>query len=339
MKYHKLGNSGLTVSALCLGMMSYGTDRWQPWVLNKSEGRRFVSQALDHGINYFDTADFYSFGQSEEALHEAIQGLCAREDIVISTKAGLPMGKSPNARGSSRKHIMEAVDASLKRLGTDYIDLYMIHVWDGSTPIEETVAALDDLVRAGKILYYGASNYLTWQLASSHYTARHHGGRGFSCMQLQYNLLYREEEREMLPFCDLEGIGVTVFSPLARGWLVNGDGSGRQLTEREQTRTHQDAKTRALYGSAADHAVRDRLLVVAERLGQPPGRVAMAWLHSKPQVNSVLVGALEPTHLDEAVASLEINLSEEDCQFLEEAYVTGPVKTDALDAVQKQSRA
>lgn len=338
MKYRKLGNSGLSVSALCLGMMSYGNARWQPWVLDKGEGRRFVGQALDHGINYFDTADFYSLGESEEALRIATQGLCAREDIVISTKAGLPMNKSPNARGSSRKHLMEAVDASLSRLGTDYIDLYMIHVWDGTTPIEETVAALDDLVKAGKILYYGASNYLTWQLASSHYTARMNGGRGFQCMQLQYNLLYREEEREMLPFCQFEGIGVTVFSPLARGWLVNGDGAGRELTEREHIRTHQDAKTRALYGSEADHAVRGRLLALADRLGVPPGRVAMAWLHTKPQVSSVLVGALEPRHLDEAVASLDVTLSDEDCRYLEEAYVTGPVKTDALDAVQKQAR-
>lgn len=338
MKYRKLGNSGLSVSALCLGMMSYGSSRWQPWVLDKSEGRQFVKKALDNGINFFDTADFYSLGASEESLGEAMAQLCRREELVISTKVALPMNDTPNGRGASRKHIHESVNQSLRRLGTDYIDMYMMHVWDGMTPIEETVAALDDLVRAGKILYYGASNYMTWQLAHAQSTAKRQGGRGFTCMQLQYNLVYREEERDLIPYCGLEGMGVMVFSPLARGWLVNGDGKNNDLTERERTRTEQDAKAKLIYGSSADRLVRDRLLELSARLGIPPGRIGMAWLQTRPQVSTVLVGALEAHHLDEAVASLEVKLSAEDCRYLEESYVAGPIKSDGLNQVLAQAK-
>ena len=338
MKYRKLGNTGLSVSPLCLGMMSYGSSKWQPWVLGKDEGRKFVKQAVDNGINFFDTADFYSFGASEESLRESITGTFNRDELVISTKVGLPMNGSPNSRGSSRKHINEAINASLSRLGTDYIDMYIIHVWDGTTPVEETVAALEDLVRAGKILYYGASNYMTWQLAQSQQAAKAQRGRTFSCMQLQYNLLYREEERDMLPYCEAEGIGVMVFSPLARGWLVNGDGAGKSLTERESVRTFQDAKTKAIYGSKADHTVRQRLLEVAERNDVPPGRIAMAWLLAKDQISSVVVGALESKHLSEAISAVDLNLSTEDCRYLEEAYVPVPIKTDGLSEVEKQSK-
>ncbi|CAN5757998.1 aldo/keto reductase [soil metagenome] len=335
MKYRKLGKSGLSVSALCLGMMSYGKSSWQPWVLDKSEGRNFVKQALDAGINFFDTADFYSIGASEESLGEAMSGLCRREELVISTKVGLPMDKTPNGRGSSRKHIRESVHASLKRLGTDYIDLYMLHVWDGATPIEESVDTLEDLTREGKILYSGASNFMAWQLAHAQYKSIARGGRGFTAMQLQYNLVYREEERDLLPFCNLEGMGVMVFSPLARGWLVNGDTAAGSLTERERIRTQQDAKAKFLYGSSADHVVRDRLLQLADRRGLPPGRIGLAWLHSRPQVSSVIVGALEPKHLDEAIASLEVTLSADELKYLEEAYVAGPVKSDGLEQVLK----
>ncbi len=319
-------------------MMSYGSSKWQPWVLERSEGQKFVKQALDHGINFFDTADFYSFGASEEVLGQSIGTTCRREELVISTKVGLPMDQSPNGRGSSRKHIQESVNASLKRLGTDYIDMYMLHVWDGMTPIEESVEALNDLVRAGKILYYGASNFMTWQLAQAQFAARLRGTRGFTTMQVQYNLLYREEERDMLPFCDVEGIGIMVFSPLARGWLVNGDGSGEKLTERELTRARQDAKARLLYGSRADHSVRNRLLELAAARGIPPGRMALAWLHSRPQVSTVIVGALEANHLDEAVASLDVTLSAEEIAELEKLYSAGPIKSDGLAQVMKTAK-
>jgi aryl-alcohol dehydrogenase-like predicted oxidoreductase len=335
MNYRKLGRSGLAVSPLCLGMMSYGSREWQPWVLDKSEARAFVRQALDAGINFFDTADFYSAGQSEVALGEAIRGLVGRDELVLSSKCGLPMGADANARGGSRKHVHASIDASLKRLGVDHLDLYLMHVWDGATPVEETVEALHDLVRAGKILHFGASNYMTWQLAVAQRAALSQGRRGFTTMQLQINLAYREEERDMLPFCEHEGIGVMVFSPLARGWLVNGDGEAVTLTERERIRVERDAKARFLYGSSADHAVRARLLEVAERLGLPPGRVALAWVLSRPQVSSVLVGALEPRHLEEALAALEVQLSPDDCALLESAYRPGPIKSDALDTVLK----
>lgn len=335
MKYGKLGRSGLSVSALCLGMMSYGKPSWQPWVLDKGEGRAFVKQALDHGINFFDTADFYSFGASEESLGQAMEGMCRREELVISTKCGLPMDKTPNGRGYSRKHIRESLHASLERLGTDYVDVYMMHVWDGATPVEEMVDTLEDLVREGKVLYTGASNFMTWQIARAQQASRLRGGRGFTTMQLQYNLVYREEERDMLPWCEAEGLGVMVFSPLARGWLVNGDTAAGHLTERERVRTQQDAKAKFLYGSPADHAVRDRVLQIAEQRGVPPGRIGLAWLHAKPAVSTVLVGALEPRHLDEAVASLEVQLSAEEVAYLEGAYVAGPVKSDGLEQVLK----
>ncbi|ABE36878.1 aldo/keto reductase family protein [Paraburkholderia xenovorans LB400] len=339
MQYKQLGKSGLRVSGLCLGMMSYGSSKWAPWVLDKSAGAAFVMQALEHGINFFDTADFYSYGASEEVLGEAINSVGRRHETVISTKVGLPMDQSTNGRGLSRKHIHESVNASLRRLKTDYIDLYTLHVPDSATPIEETVDALNDLVGAGKILYYGASNYMTWQLAHAHYTALSRSGRGFTSMQLQYNLLYREEERDMLPFCDLEGLGVMVYSPLARGWLVSGDGSASELTDREKTRATQDAKTKTLYGSNPDHAVRNRLLEIAGARGLPPGRIALAWLHSRPGVSSVIVGALETSHLDEAVASLEVRLTNEEIALLEEAYTPVSIKSDGLAAVLKQQKA
>lgn len=341
MRYKQLGKSGLRVSALCLGMMSYGSSKWAQWVLDKAEGEAFVMQALEHGINFFDTADFYSYGASEEVLGQAINGVHRRHEVVISTKVGLPMDGSANGRGLSRKHLHESVNASLRRLGTDYIDLYKLHTPDPSTPIEETVRALDDLVQAGKILYYGASNYMTWQLAQAHHTALMGSGRGFSSMQLQYNLLYREEERDMLPFCDVAGLGVMVYSPLARGWLVNGDGTdtARELTEREKIRATQDAKTKELYGSPSDHAVRNCLLELAKARGLPPGRIALAWLHSRPGVSSVIVGALEANHLDEAVASLDVSLSAEEIALLEKFYTPVGVKSDGLAAVLKQQTA
>jgi aryl-alcohol dehydrogenase-like predicted oxidoreductase len=319
-------------------MMSYGSPTWQPWVLPKSAAREFVKLALDHGLNFFDTSDFYSYGASEEALGEATHDLVRREQLVISTKVGMPMSDLPNEQGSSRKRIREAIDSSLRRLKTDYVDLYLLHKPDPETPIEETIDALDDLVRAGKILYYGASNFRTYQLAQAQQYALTKGGRGLAATQLQYNLVYREEERENLPYCSANGLGVMVYSPLARGWLVGGDAAPEQLTARERTRVQQDAKGQALYGKGGDADVRARLHETAARLGLPPGRVAMAWALARPEVSSVLVGALEPKHLTEAVAALDVKLSPEDMMHLESAYRPGPLRTAGYKEVMAQQK-
>ncbi|MFM0234090.1 aldo/keto reductase [Paraburkholderia sediminicola] len=338
MEYRNLGATGLKVSPLCLGMMSYGSPSWQPWVLEKAAAREFVKMALDNGINFFDTSDFYSYGASEEALGEATHGLVRREDLVISTKVGMPMSGKPNEQGSSRKRIREAIDASLRRLKVDYVDLYLLHKWDTDTPIEESVDALDDLVRAGKILYYGVSNFRTYQLAKAQQRAMTTSRRGLAAMQLQYNLVYREEERENLPYCGENGIGVMVYSPLARGWLIGGDAKMASLTERERTRAQQDVKGQALYGQGADWEVRTRLLEVAGNLGLPPGRVAMAWLLARPQVATILVGALEPHHLTEAVAALDVRLSETDMTYLEEPYRPGALRTAGYKEIMAQQK-
>ena len=332
----KLGDSGLNVSPLCLGMMSYGSPKWQPWVLEKAAARSFVGQALDSGINFFDTSDFYSYGASEEALGEAIRGFVPRDELVISTKVGMPMGAAPTVQGNSRKRIRDGVDASLKRLGVEYIDLYLLHKWDDGTPIEESIEALDDLVRAGKILYRGVSNFRTYQLAAAQACASREGRRGLSAMQLQYNLVYREEERENLPYCRDNGVGVMVYSPLARGWLVGGDMDPAELTDRERNRVEQDVKGQALYGKGGDAAVRQRLHELARRLGLPPGRVAMAWLLTRPGVSTILVGALEPRHLTEAVAAVDVKLSDEDMAYLEEPYLPGTLRTAGYKEVMAQ---
>ena len=338
MQYRNLGHTGLRVSPLCLGMMSYGNPSWQPWVLEKSAARAFVRQALDCGINFFDTSDFYSYGASEEALGEATRGLVRREQLVISTKVGMPMSQLPNEQGNSRKRIREGIDASLRRLQTDYVDLYLLHKWDPSTPIEESIDALDDLVRAGKILYYGVSNFRSHQLAEAQERSRARSGGGLAALQLQYNLVYREEERDNLPYCASNGIGVMVYSPLARGWLVGGDEHPDQLTERERVRVQQDVKGQALYGRGGDLAVRSRLKELARRLELPPGRVAMAWLLSRPAISSILVGALEAHHIEEASAALDVRLSGEDMSSLEELYQPGTLRTEGYQQVMAQQR-
>jgi aryl-alcohol dehydrogenase-like predicted oxidoreductase len=336
--YKRLGSTGMRVSPLCLGMMSYGNPSWQPWVLDKGAAREFVKLALDHGINCFDTSDFYSYGASEEALGEATHGVVRREQLVISTKVGMPMSGLPNEQGSSRKRIREAIDASLRRLKTDYVDIYLLHRWDPETPIEESIDALDDLVSAGKILYYGASNFRTYQLAQAQQRALARGGRGLAATQLQYNLVYREEERENLPFCRTNGLGVMVYSPLARGWLIGGDQACEELTARERARIQKDVKGQALYGQGGDAAVRTRLHETAARLGLPPARVALAWVLARPEVSTVLVGALEAHHLNEAVLALDVKLSPEDLAYLEEAYVPGPLRTAGFKEVMAQQR-
>jgi 1-deoxyxylulose-5-phosphate synthase len=244
----------------------------------------------------------------------------------------------PNEQGNSRKRIRDAIDASLRRLKTDYVDLYLLHKPDPETPIEETIEALEDLVRAGKILYYGTSNFRTSQLAQAQQCAQVRGGRGLAATQLQYNLVYREEERESLPFCSANGLGVMVYSPLARGWLVGGDEKPDELTPRERARVQQDVKGKALYGKGGDVEVRARLHETAARLGLPPGRLAIAWVLARPEVTTVLVGALEPNHLTEAVAALDIKLAAEDIAYLEEAYRPGPLRTAGYKEVMAQQK-
>lgn len=333
MKYVRLGGTGLEVSKVCLGMMSYGDPGWQPWVLPGDEAEGFVRQALDKGVNFFDSADFYSLGKSEEALGRAIANLTDRRNLVIATKVGLPLSPGPNRGGNARKHLHQAVDASLKRLGTDYIDLYQLHKADPLTPIEETLDALTDIVRAGKALYVGVTNFSTWQLAEAACAAALRGSVRLASMQIQYNLAFREEERDMIPFCGTQGIGLTVYSPLARGWLAGNRRAGGGMTAREQVRAARDAKAHSTYGSDGDAAVLERLIEVSDGLGVAPSRVALAWLHSKPAIDSVLCGALEPSHIDEAVAALDLDLGEPDIARLEQAYQPQAPKDDGFNLV------
>jgi len=321
MQYAKLGAAGIKVSRVCLGTMTYGSSCWRPWVLDEEASRPLIKQAIDAGINFFDTADMYSLGASEEVLGRALKDFGpGREQLVIATKVFYPMGDSPNDRGLSRKHIMAAIDASLRRLGTDYVDLYQIHRFDPQTPIEETLEALHDVVRAGKARYLGASSMAAWQFAKLLFTGEANGWTPFVTMQNHYNLMYREEEREMIPLCLDEGIGVVPWSPLARGLLA---GKGRPKTVRAET----DAYGQQLYGeqiSEADARVIDRLEALAGEAGVPPAQMALAWLLQKPGVVGPIIGASKPTHLAEAVAALEVRLPIETVAKLEELYISHP---------------
>ena len=318
MDYVNLGRTGLKVSRICLGAMTYGSSKWREWVLDEEASRPLIKQALDAGINFFDTADMYSLGASEEALGRALKDFGpAREKIVIATKVFYPMGEDPNQRGLSRKHILHAIDDSLRRLGTDYVDLYYIHRFDPETPVEETVEALHDVVRAGKARYLGASSMPAWRFMKMLSTAKANGWTRFVAMQNHYNLIYREEEREMIPLCLEEGIGVLPWSPLARGLLA---GKRRPETVRGKT----DIYRKQIYGEevdAADARVIERLETVAAEQGLPPAQVALAWLLQKPGVTSPVVGASKPTHLAEALAALQVRLTEETVTALEESYV------------------
>jgi len=321
-EYTRLGSSGLKVSRLCLGTMTYGTPAWRPWVLSEEASRPFFRQAIEAGINFFDTADMYSDGVSEEVVGRALKDLARREDLVVATKVFNPMGPGPNARGLSRKHILEAVDASLRRLQMDYIDLYQTHRFDPETPIEETLSALDGLVRAGKVRYLGASSTDAWRFAKALYTADRRGWTRFVSMQNHYNLVYREEEREMLPLCRAEGIGVIPWSPLARGLLA---GTRRPGLQGETSRAKTDEFARRLYEDS-DFEVVDRVVEVAGRRGIPPAQVALAWLLSRPGVTAPIVGASKPAHLADAVAALSVDLADEEVRRLEEPYRPHEVK-------------
>jgi aryl-alcohol dehydrogenase (NADP+) len=322
MQYVNLGSTGLKVSRLCLGTMTYGSSKWRPWVLDEEASRLLIRQALNAGINFFDTADMYSLGASEEVLGRALKDFApSRDRVVIATKVFYPVGDDPNQRGLSRKHIMHAIDDSLRRLGTDYVDLYQIHRFDAETPIEETIEALHDVVRSGKALYLGASSMPAWQFAKMLYTADANGWTRFVTMQNHYNLIYREEEREMIPLCLDEGIGVLPWSPLARGLLA-----GKRRTETVRAAT--DTYGKQLYGeqiSEADARVVERLESVAMQLGLAPAQLALAWLMQKPGVVAPIIGVSKPGQLDDALAALEARLAPEAITMLEEPYVPHPV--------------
>jgi aryl-alcohol dehydrogenase-like predicted oxidoreductase len=321
MEYIRFGNTGMSVSRLCLGTMTYGkpTERW-PWALNEEQSRPFIKSALELGFNFFDTADVYTAGASEEVVGRALNDFARRDDIVLATKVFNAMGPGPNDKGLSRKHIISAIDASLKRLGTDYVDLYQIHRWDYNTPIEETMEALHDVVKAGKARYIGASSMFSWQFAKAQYTADQHGWTRFVSMQPHYNLLYREEEREMLPFCEDQKIAVIPWSPLARGLLTGKRTKERNETERSKT----DAFGKTLYNDS-DFDIVDRVTEIAEQRGIPNAQVALAWMLTKPVITSPIIGASKPGHLEDAVAALSVKLSAEEINKLEELYQPHPV--------------
>jgi aryl-alcohol dehydrogenase-like predicted oxidoreductase len=320
-EYIRLGSTGLKVSRICLGCMSYGqTGEGGQWALNEEQSRPYIQRALELGINFFDTADVYSNGMSEEVVGRALRDFASRDELVIATMVRFEMGPGPNDRGLSRKHIMSAIDASLKRMGTDYVDLYQIHRWDYETPIEETLESLNDVVRAGKARYIGASAMYAWQFAKALYTADLHGWTRFVSMQPHYNLVYREEEREMLPLCHDQQIAVIPFSPLARGWLAR-----KPSKEDETLRARNDALIKARYGRQENIAIVQRVSDVAEKRGLPMAQVALAWMLSKPVITAPIIGATKPHHLEDASAALSIQLTPDEIKQMEEAYQPHPV--------------
>jgi len=322
MDYVRLGTTGLKVSKLCLGCMSYGTPKWRPWVLDEEASRPFVKAALEGGINFFDTADVYSQGESEKVVGQALKDFAKRHEVVIATKVNGPMGKDANNRGLSRKHIMDGIDRSLKRLQTDYVDLYQIHRFDPETPIEETLEALNDVVRAGKARYIGASSMFAWQFAKMLATSEKHGWTRFVSMQPQYNLVYREEEREMLPLCKDQGIGVIPWSPLARGFLAGGRSKpGEGNTERARS----DEFAPRLYYREPDFAVVEAVEAVAKARGVSNMQVALAWVRRNPAITAPIIGATKTHHLKDAFDALAITLTDDEVAALEKPYKPKPV--------------
>ena len=328
MEYVNFGRTGLKVSRICLGCMTYGSPATgkllpgrQPWALSEADSRPFLRQALDLGMNFFDTANVYSGGESEAVVGRFLKANARRESVVIATKVQSMMREEPNGMGLSRKEILFELDQSLRRLETDYVDLYQIHRWDYETPIEETLKALHDVVKAGKVRYIGASSMYAWQFAQALYLADLHGWTRFVSMQNHYNLLYREEEREMIGLCRAEGIAVIPWSPLARGRLT------RPWKTETTMRSESDVFGNGMYSKTeeADHAVVDRLGEIAEKRGIPRAQVALAWLLAKPAVTAPIVGATKPHHLQDAVAALSVHLTPEEIKALEEPYVPHPV--------------
>ena len=321
MKYVNLGSTGLRVSRVCLGMMGFGNDSERPWVLDEDAAEPIVKAAADGGVIFFDTADIYSRGASEVATGRLLGKMFRRDDVVVATKVFSPMGPGENSGGLSRKHIMSGIDASLERLDMDYVDLYQIHRWDYRTPIEETMEALHDVVRAGKARYIGASSMFAWQFAKAQHAADVHGWTRFVSMQNHYNLVYREEEREMVPQCIDQGVGVIPWSPLARGLLA---GTRTRDGERRTVRSNTDAFGDSLY-SERDFDVVDRAGEVAASRGVPTAQVALAWLLHRPGVTAPIVGATKPGHLEDALAAEALTLSDDEMRRLEEPYLPHPV--------------
>ncbi len=323
MEYLRLGDTGLKVSRLCLGCMSYGSSSWREWILDEPAARPFFERAIESGINFFDTADVYSHGRSEEVLGRALRDLGVdRERVVIATKVQMPTGDDPNQRGLSKKHIRHAIDASLRRLGVEYVDLYQIHRFDPSTPLEETLAALNDVVRAGKALYVGASSMFAWQFARFLSLAELKGYTRFAAMQNHYNLVYREEEREMIPLCRAEGIAVLPWSPLARGFLAGNrtrDLDGDTIRSRTDDRAHQ------LYYQDSDFTVVERLGTIAQQRGASNAQIALAWLLKQPGVTAPIIGATQLHHLEQLISALDITLDDEELSALSGPYRPHPV--------------
>ena len=322
MQYVNLGRTGLRVSRVCLGMMSFGNDSDRPWVLDEDAAEPIVRAAVEGGITFFDTADVYSGGASEVATGRLLPKYLTRDELVVATKVRMPVSPGENGGGLSRKHILSGIDASLTRLGMDYVDLYQIHRWDDRTPIEETMEALHDVVRTGKARYIGASSMFAWQFAKAQHVADAHGWTRFVSMQPHYNLIYREEEREMIPLCLDQGVGVIPWSPLARGVLA---GNRTRSGDKKTTRSGTDPFTDYLYNEPTDFDVVERVAEIAAGLGVAPAQVALAWLLRRPGVTAPIVGATKLAHLTDALAAEKLELTDEDMARLEEPYVPHPV--------------
>ena len=322
MEYIRLGQTGLKVSRLCMGMMTYGDPKWRPWVLPAADARPFVIRALELGINFFDTADMYSLGASEQVTGQLLRELARRDEVVIATKVFSPMGPGPNERGLSRAHILDSIDASLKRLGLDYVDLYQIHRYDPDTPIEETLQTLHEVVQAGKARYIGASSMYAWQFARMLHVSQAHGWARFVSMQNHYNLVYREEEREMLPLCRAEGVGIIPWSPLARGFLA---GNRKRGSKSASLREQHDGYGHSLYYADSDYDVAERVVEVATAKGVLPIQVALAWVANRPGVTAPIISATKIEQLDQLIAGLDVKLTADEQNAVEEVYTPHPV--------------
>lgn len=320
MRYARFGGTGLTVSEYCLGTMGFGSSLWKPWVLDEREARPLLKRAIDAGITFYDMADWYSLGDNEKVVCKALLDLVPRHRLVLATKTFYAMSDDPNDRGLSRKHILRSVDASLQRMRTDYIDLLIIHAFDNATPIEETMSALNDLVRSGKVLYLGASTMFAWQFAEMNHAADRNGWTRFVNMQCQYNLLYREEEREMIPYCRSNGIAVTAFSPLARGWLTGTAGP----------RSSGDPYYRAFYGDAVDERILLEVRRIAMKRKVSPSEVALAWVRKNPDICCPVIGITQPLHLEQALHALDLVLDPDELAALDAVYHPRDVISDQV---------
>ena len=323
MQYVNLGKTGLKVSRLCLGMMSYGSKSWREWILDEEQAKPFIKRALDAGINFFDTADVYSLGESEKVTGNLLRHFgVKRENVVVATKVNGQMSDDINDKGLSRKHILDSIDRSLMRLQMDYVDLYQIHRWDYETPIEETMEALNDVVRAGKARYIGASSMYAWQFSKAQHTAQSHGWTRFVSMQNHYNLVYREEEREMIPLCLDQGVGLIPWSPMARGFFA---GNRKRGGGGETTRAKSDPFADMLYFRDEDFTVAERVNEIADAHGVTGSQIALAWMLNKPHIAAPIIGATKMDHLEQAIAALEIKLTDDEVKQLEEHYKPHPI--------------